>query len=308
LITDDHRSPNAPGIVRHPNRSLDRSFFSHPLISDPVDLHPDAALKREWAKTAKGMNMLMSIRRTGITSTLLSALCMLLVAPNASTEDVVASTQTPGQLAARDTAAGETSAAANPTDPTQVTMAVQANPPVAKIEAFHAGLIGIMKDAKKIGFQGRIDRLEPLMESTFDLDFMASKTVGGYWRKLSDADKQLWIKVFTRITVANYAGRFTGYTGEEFKTLGLEDAQRDQKMVMTKIEIPKDDDVELNYRLRKTDAGWRVIDVYLNGTVSELAMRRSEYSSALKREGFAELVASIETKIEDMKAQGLIDG
>jgi len=78
--------------------------------------------------------------------------------------------------------------------------------------------------------------------------------------------------------------------------------------VLTKIIVPNEDDVQLNYRLMKRNGEWRVIDVYLNGTVSELALRRSEYSSALKREGFEQLIASIETKIQDLKDKDQVDG
>ena len=209
---------------------------------------------------------------------------------------------------AESTASGETAQDAAAIDPSVDATAGSDSSPLPTVETFHMGLLQIMKEAKTIGFQGRVDRLSPLMADTFDLDFMASKTVGGHWRKLSDADKERWIQTFARITVCNYAGRFTGFTGEEFVTVDVEDGKRGQRLVLTKIVLPEDEDVQLNYRLRKTDAGWRVIDVYLNGTVSELALRRSEYSSALKREGFEELVASIETKIEDMTAKGLADG
>ncbi len=180
--------------------------------------------------------------------------------------------------------------------------------PAATVEEFHTGLLEIMKQAKTLGFEGRIDRLEPLMSDAFDLDFMASKTVGRYWSKLTYADKQRWAATFTRFTTANYAGRFTGYTGEEFVTLDVEDAARDTRLVLTKIVVPDQEDVQLNYRLIERDGQWRIIDVYLNGTVSELALRRSEYSSALKREGFEQLVASIETKIADLKAKGKAEG
>jgi phospholipid transport system substrate-binding protein len=146
------------------------------------------------------------------------------------------------------------------------------------------------------------------MAKTFDLEFMASKTVGSHWRRLSDAEKARWVEVFTDLTTANYAGRFTGFKGEEFVTLGVEDAARDTQLVLTKIIVPDDDDVQLNYRLLRVDGEWKVIDVYLNGTVSELALRRSEYSSALKREGFEELVAAVVTKIADLKAKGQVDG
>ena len=180
--------------------------------------------------------------------------------------------------------------------------------PSATIEVFHTGLLEIMKQAKTLGFQGRIDALTPLMAETFDLDFMASKTVGRHWNKLSNEEKQRWAQTFTQFTVANYAGRFTGFTGEEFVTLGVEEAARNTRVVLTKIAIPSEEDVQLNYRLIEEGGQWKVIDVYLNGTVSELALRRSEYSSALKREGFDQLVASVETKIQDLKTKGLSEG
>ncbi|MFK7896894.1 MAG: ABC transporter substrate-binding protein [Myxococcota bacterium] len=184
----------------------------------------------------------------------------------------------------------------------------QANDPAQPIEMFHTGLLEIMKQADALGIQGRIDKLEPLMAKTFDMDFMASKTVGRHWSKLSGPDKARWMKMFARFTTANYAGRFTGYTGERFETMGVEEAARNTRVVLTKIIVPDEDDVQLNYRLMKRDGEWRVIDVYLNGTVSELALRRSEYSSALKREGFEQLLASIETKIQDLKDKGQADG
>lgn len=186
--------------------------------------------------------------------------------------------------------------------------AAESGAPTAMIETFHAGLLQIMKEAKTLGFEGRIDRLAPLMGETFDLDFMASKTVGRHWNKLSDEEKARWAETFARFTTANYAGRFTGYTGEEFVTLGVEDAARGTRNVLTKIVVPDGEDVQLNYRVIERGGDWKIIDVYLNGTVSELALRRSEYASALKREGFDSLMASIEDKIEDLREKGKSEG
>ncbi|HEB88241.1 MAG TPA: toluene tolerance protein [Deltaproteobacteria bacterium] len=193
-------------------------------------------------------------------------------------------------------------------DPSDAGEATRTDSPANTIETFHAGLIDIMKHAKELGIQGRIDKLTPLMKETFDLDFMASKAVGRHWRKLSDEDKKRWIEAFTRFTTANYAGRFTGYTGEKFVTKSIEEAPRNTRMVMTEILVPNDKNVQLNYRLIDRDGKWKVIDVFLDGTVSELALRRSEYSSALKRDGFEHLLASVETKIKDLKRKGEADG
>ena len=74
----------------------------------------------------------------------------------------------------------------------------------------------------------------------------------------------------------------------------------------TPLILPDDDDVKLNYRLHETEAGWKVVDVYLNGTVSELSLRRSEYSTTVKREGFEVLIAAIEKKLADF-AEGRVD-
>lgn len=202
---------------------------------------------------------------------------------------------------------GARPATGEPASPTAA-VAPTANTPVPAIDAFHAGLLAIMKDAKQLGFQGRIEKLAPLMSRTFDLDFMASKTVGGKWAKLSAADKKRWIETFTRFTTANYAGRFKGYTGEQFVTLGVEEAGHGTKLVRTKIIVPNDAPVELNYRVVQKNGAWRVIDVYLNGKVSELALRRSEYTTALRRADFDHLIASVETKINDLKTKGRKDG
>jgi len=193
-------------------------------------------------------------------------------------------------------------------DAATVTSEASGPSPESAIENFHAGLIEIMKHSKELGFPGRAEKLAPLMMKTFDLEFMASKTVGRHWRKLSDEDKERWVKIFSRFTTANYAGRFTGYTGEKFVTVGVKDAANGTRVVLTKIEIPDEEDVALNYRMLERDGNWKVIDVYLNGTVSELALRRSEYSSALKRNGFEQLLASVETKIEDLESKGQTDG
>jgi ABC-type transporter MlaC component len=56
------------------------------------------------------------------------------------------------------------------------------------------------------------------------------------------------------------------------------------------------EDVRLDYRLRQTPEGWRIIDIYAQGGISMLAMRRAEFSSFLKRQGFEELVDAVEAK------------
>jgi phospholipid transport system substrate-binding protein len=125
--------------------------------------------------------------------------------------------------------------------------------------------------------------------------------VGRQWDDLPEADQQAWRQKFSELTISNYAGRFVGYTGEAFSTVGQEPAARDTVMVLTRLDVPGDQPVDMNYRLRETRGGWRIIDIYLKGTVSELALRRSEYSSTLTRDGFEKLAAAIDKKIAELR-------
>jgi len=168
------------------------------------------------------------------------------------------------------------------------------------VEKLHAELIEIMRAADKLGYQGRYDQLRPVVDETFDLRFMASKSVGRHWKEFAEGDQERWLDAFERLITANYAGRFNGFSGESFETLGEEEAIHDTRVVRTRLTRPGDDDVQLNYRLREVDGKWRIIDIYLNGTVSELALRRSEYSSVLKREGFEKLISTLHDKVESL--------
>jgi phospholipid transport system substrate-binding protein len=172
------------------------------------------------------------------------------------------------------------------------------------VEQFHDALIEMMKGSDQMSFDERVEFLTPRMTAAFDLDFMSSKSVGRQWKALSSEQQRAWREKFERLTVSNYAGRFVNYQGEHFETLGNEPAARDTVMVLTRVEVPGDEDVDLNYRLRETREGWRIIDVYLKGTVSELALRRSEYSSTLKRDGFEKLATAIDEKIAELREEG----
>jgi len=58
--------------------------------------------------------------------------------------------------------------------------------------------------------------------------------------------------------------------------------------------------VQLDYLMRKNGARWRIIDVYLNGTISEVAARRSEYSTVLRQGGSPALIDLLTKKTAEL--------
>jgi len=166
------------------------------------------------------------------------------------------------------------------------------------VDDLHAALTGMLKEAEALGYAGRYERLEPVLPDTLDLPFMARKSVGRHWRNLEEAQRRQLLDTFTRLTISTYAARFDGDEGSpRFETLGVEDGGRDTALVRTRLERTEEEPIQLDYRLRPTDDGWRVIDIYLNGTISELALRRSEYSSVIERDGFDGLLRALEDTI-----------
>jgi len=185
-----------------------------------------------------------------------------------------------------------------------VAHAAETRSPEELIDELHETLLAVMKKADELGYSGRYDMLYPVISGTFDLDFMGTKSLGRHWRELDPEQQKDWIKAFGNFTISNYAARFDGYSGQTFEVVGEEAASHETRVVRTKIVDPERDEEEtqLNYRLRETDGGWRVIDVYLHGSVSELALRRAEFSTAYERQGFDKVLASLKSKIEDLSS------
>jgi phospholipid transport system substrate-binding protein len=169
----------------------------------------------------------------------------------------------------------------------------------ASVERLYDALWEVIPQGKELAYEERYARLDPVIQEVYDLPFMSAKTLGRYWKGLSEQDRQRWVTAFTRMTVSTYADRFDKYAGQRFEILTVEPSSHRTMMVRTQILPANEDPVELDYRLRDADGSWRVIDLFMNGTVSELALRRSEYSSVFKRDGFESLLSSLEEKVAD---------
>jgi len=172
--------------------------------------------------------------------------------------------------------------------------------PSAVVESLHSSLIDVMKHADSLGYQGRYETLDPVLRSTFDIPFMAEKSVGRHWKTLDDDTRAELIEAFTRFMIANYAGRFEGWSGQSFETLRQEDSTHGLVLVHTQLVDPEGENTQLNYRLKPEQNSWKIVDIYLNGTVSELALRRSEYSSLIKREGVGALLTALAKRVDEL--------
>jgi phospholipid transport system substrate-binding protein len=169
--------------------------------------------------------------------------------------------------------------------------------PGALIERFYADLLAIMKEAKRLSFATRYDRLAPSVARTFDLGLMTRLAIGPGWAQIAAEQQQRLTDVFSRYTISVYANRFDDYGGERFEVDAKPTTGPNGVIVGSRIVKANGEPIPLNYLMRQDGAGgWKVVDVYLSGTISELATRRSEFVAVLQRAGADGLVRMIEQR------------
>jgi phospholipid transport system substrate-binding protein len=169
------------------------------------------------------------------------------------------------------------------------------DPAAKQIVVFHDALLDTMKQAKQLGVTGRYNKLKPVIERTFDLSAMTSEAVGSGFASLSASDQRALTEAFERMTVASYAHNFDGYSGERFTMDPNVPVRGDHKLVQTTLLVPKDKPHAFNYVLHPAGGTWKVIDILLEGYVSQAATKRSDFSATVAKGGAKALVERLNT-------------
>ena len=175
----------------------------------------------------------------------------------------------------------------------------------AVVGGFYDTLLATMKDGPALKFAGRVERLSPTITTAFDLATMTRIAAGAQWPAIKPDEQKQLVESFSRFSVASYAANFDSWSGERFEVLkeGPAPGSGGGVIVETKL-VPKNGDpVQLNYLLRPGSGGLRIIDVFVNGTISELAARRSEFASVLSRDGAKGLNEMLESRFKELAAK-----
>jgi phospholipid transport system substrate-binding protein len=183
--------------------------------------------------------------------------------------------------------------------PAQQAAAVSGPQEVAR--GFYGVLLSTMRDGRSLGQSGRYSRLVPVVNSTFDLAFMGRLAVGPSWATLAPVQQQRLTEAFGNYVAATYADRFDTYSGEQLEVTGEQPFGSDV-VVQTKIVKSNGETTTLNYLMRQSQGAWQILDVYLDGTISQVAVQRSEYSSIVRREGVDGLVMALNRKVDLLRS------
>ena len=172
----------------------------------------------------------------------------------------------------------------------------------AAVQDFYDALLSTMKNGKTLGQSGRFAQLRPIIQRTFDISGMARLSVGPSWIALSEGQRQHVADSFARYIAAVYANRFDSYAGQKLEVIG-EQVAAAGRIVHSQIVKATGEPVRLDYVMHPNNEGWLISDIYLDGAISEVATRRSEFSAILKHEGIDGLIAALNRQADTLIAR-----
>jgi phospholipid transport system substrate-binding protein len=176
----------------------------------------------------------------------------------------------------------------------------------ATITEFNSALLAAMKSGGQTTFNGRFQILAPAIDQAFDLPAVLAVSVGPGWAGLSTEQQSRLLDAFRRYTVASYVASFDSYNGQSFSVLPeTRSLDAGRVVVQSRLTRPSGDAVELDYVMQQTASGWKIVDVLAAGSISRVAVQRSDFRHLLTRGGGDALVASLQRKTSDLSGGAL---
>lgn len=141
----------------------------------------------------------------------------------------------------------------------------------------------------------REDRLQAVLVQYFDMPYIAQFTLGRYWRRLSDTQRQDYVAAFSDYVLATYSRRLGGYAGETFAVTSEREAGPDDVIVSSQISRPSGAPILADWRVRVADDQPKIIDVAVEG-VSMAVTQRSEFASVVRQNGVDGLIQVLQAR------------
>ena len=153
----------------------------------------------------------------------------------------------------------------------------------------------------KGSLQEREDKFRTLLRDDFAMEKIGRFVVGGYWRQMTPEQKKKYQKLFSEWVLRTYSVRLGGYSGEHFQVVRTSNVGARDVIVHTRIEKSAGDGFNANWRVRKVDGHYKIIDIYVEG-VSMAVTQRSEFESVLRRNGIDGLISTLQSRLNNLSS------
>ena len=169
--------------------------------------------------------------------------------------------------------------------------------PAAPVHRLCDALIDSMKQGEQVGIQTRENKLRPVISAVYDMPAVTKTTLGVSANKLSPEELQKLSDAYSRFSVATYADQFAKFGGEHFEVGEPHPGAQPNTIVVPSVIVGGDGSrTEIDYVMHEANGGWAILDVLFNGSISQVAVRRSEFVPLFRQNGLQGLLDVLEKK------------
>ena len=141
-----------------------------------------------------------------------------------------------------------------------------------------------------------LNSVKDLIDQTYNIQKMSAMIIGKNWKKVDIEQRKIFVNVFKEYIVKTYIKRFSKIKKIDW-TINEEKKMNEKfNLVKTTLKINEDDSIMIDYLLSKDNKNWKIFDVLLSNSISEIAVKKSEFNSFINGSELSQLIEAIEKK------------
>ena len=160
---------------------------------------------------------------------------------------------------------------------------------LASINELHESLTKI---SDKTINSDNLEMIDDVVKNSYDLEKMGKIIIGIDWKQMDTKTQKEFINVFKRFISVNYFRRFNKINELDFehqtvKVIG-------DKFKLARVILTADNEkLKIDYLLGFKNEKWKIFDVLIDGSISEVATKKSDFKKIIKEQGVSGLVKNL---------------
>ena len=160
---------------------------------------------------------------------------------------------------------------------------------LASINELHESLTKI---SDKTINSDNLEMIDDVVKNSYDLEKMGKIIIGIDWKQIDTKTQKEFINVFKRFISVNYFRRFNKINELHFEhqtVTNIEDKFKLARVILT----ADNEKLKIDYLLGFKNEKWKIFDVLLDGSISEVATKKSDFKKIIKEEGVSGLIKNL---------------
>ncbi len=166
---------------------------------------------------------------------------------------------------------------------------------ITTVLELHEGLRKISSEQTNI-----FPEIKNLISVTHDTEKMIQMIVGRVWEKMNSKQKNEILSEFEEYIAKNYIKRFKNINKPKFTNLESKKYNNAYNMVKTELILNNNEKIGIKYLLIFNNNKWKVFDILLAGSISEIATKKSEFSTFIRNGDVSPLIAALKKKNSEL--------